>query len=552
MTGPRKTGKTVCLKQLEDIYETEPYIDFKVGDDLYKQEIIDKVCNSIRNKEYKVFLLDEFTHLFQPDSVLERIANTFHDTPDTKTKVVISGSQSYALRHWANSVFAGNMEFVNIDFLGYDEWLRFAKQENSPESYQSFVQNTRLFYKDYKNILDYIEGCLHETAISNFNSANIVLNNDVQNLTVDKILDILYASLFSGHNCPNYEAFFNKDLFSKLVVRYFKEDFKINKDLSLKKIEWFLKERYQNYTDMNFHEYAQGLLFLQHSGLVTLTYEGSKKINRDIVSDLENGKFREVLQNIANGEDNGDFGKKTINSHVNITVNYPMFYFDLVKYILDKDEQLEINQELLGSIYESQLRGLLPNRSCFVYRTTDSKEIDYVNCSRFIAIEASVRTKERKEVHFEILDRIGNADDYIKILTTKEKKSFNEKEKIVSIPYYEFLFELSSGKCLEEIYEEIVQHSKKKGNQGGDDGDADGTESFGSSSEKKTDSEKNENENDSIPDVSIPASNDSGKGTGESNKIDSDIKNCSDIKNLTEENEEPVQDEEMDEIEGRE
>ena len=69
---------------------------------------------------------------------------------------------------------------------------------------------------------------------------------------------------------------------------------------------------------------------------------------------------------------------------------------------------------------------------------------------------------------------------------------------------------------------------------------------------KKTDSEKSENENDSIPDVSIPASNDSGKGTGESNKIDSDIKNCSDIKNLTEENEEPVQDEEMDEIEGRE
>ncbi|MCR4813365.1 MAG: Fic family protein, partial [Lachnospiraceae bacterium] len=82
---------------------------------------------------------------------------------------------------------------------------------------------------------------------------------------------------------------------------------------------------------------------------------------------------------------------------------------------------------------------------------------------------------------------------------------------------------------MKKIFDYFQIDYQKQGGEGGDDGDADGTESFGSSSEKKTESERDDDDFSPISDASVSTDNNSGKETGESDKTDGDTRNCSNI-----------------------
>lgn len=135
----------------------------------------------------------------------------------------------------------------------------------------------------------------------------------------------------------------------------------------------------------------------------------------------------------------------------------------------------------------------------------------------------------------------------LNLLLTEEEKAdlihlISEKYKIINRKGMEAL----APRLICLIHEDnpnryIVKTTNKKptGNgEGGDDGDADGTESFGSSSEKKTDSERDDDDVSPIPDASVSTDNNSGKETGESDKTDGDTKNCNNIAISEEENDE--------------
>lgn len=91
---------------------------------------------------------------------------------------------------------------------------------------------------------------------------------------------------------------------------------------------------------------------------------------------------------------------------------------------------------------------------------------------------------------------------------------------------------------MKKIFDYFQIDYQKQGDEGGDDGDADGTESFGSSSEKKTESERDDDDVSPISDASVSTDNNSGKETGESDKTDGDTRNCSNIVISEEENDE--------------
>lgn len=135
-------------------------------------------------------------------------------------------------------------------------------------------------------------------------------------------------------------------------------------------------------------------------------------------------------------------------------------------------------------------------------------------------------------------------------------KPFRTPESIFYLNIADFLKAIDKYKNLEVVFESLskdlpikdIEHelsnetdNKKNsvGNgEGGDDGDADGTESFGSSSEKKTESERDDDDVSPISDASVSTDNNSGKETGESDKTDGDTKNCSNIVISEEENDE--------------
>ena len=200
LVGPRKSGKTVCLKQLEDNCSNAIYYDLKGMNLDNKLDAIEKICEAIKTGEDTLFLIDEFTYAQYPDISLENIANAFSDNNESKSKIVITGSQSFALKNWANTSFCANAEFVDVNFITYSEWLDYKKiSDVSRESYYEYITSTKEFY-GFTNVKSYLEATLHETIESNNNAANVIIGNDVSGLDAEMLLDVLYAAMFSRHD----------------------------------------------------------------------------------------------------------------------------------------------------------------------------------------------------------------------------------------------------------------------------------------------------------------------------------------------------------------
>lgn len=101
LMGPRKCGKTVALKQLAKEFRAE-YHDFKIES---RKGIVIKIEQSILQNEEKIYLLDEITYKEFADRDLARWASDFDDVVNTKTKIIVTGSQSLAIRSWGIGLF---------------------------------------------------------------------------------------------------------------------------------------------------------------------------------------------------------------------------------------------------------------------------------------------------------------------------------------------------------------------------------------------------------------------------------------------------------------
>ena len=364
LLGPKGCGKTVCLKQLRDSFsprddfEEVVYIDAKTdlasADE--KSSFIDGVTKSVYNNEKKLFLIDETTYLEQPDIAINCVEGAFTSLRNTNTKMVFAGNPSGALECWGHRAFAGDAVFIRPDFISYPEWLDFMGiTEVSEKTYLQFIFWNREFYSDFHGTQEYLQSCLDEAAVSNQRAAEMILNNDCDGLTADKLLDVLYAALGDK-----------------------------------------LSERYNNYQNMSAHELRQALKFLKGCGLITVTY---------ISSSFDTKPY--VVQDFLSGA--CDFDKSEILGNLKISIKHPMFYVDILKNIL-KDR---LSEYPLESIAEAHIRGLLPDMGCFEYRDEQGNKIDYVRKNARQAIEFSFSDKEVSP-HFDALP-----NGYEKTLLTK-------------------------------------------------------------------------------------------------------------------------------------
>lgn len=447
LLGPRKCGKTICLKQLKDYYKNAVYVDVKseFNSDEEKRRFISQVVKDIKDDKDVLYLIDEVTYLDCPDKAIGKIGDAYSECDNDNTKIIFAGSQSKALDQWGHSSFAGNTFFIKSDFLSYPEWLAYKGITDVSEStYIDFISHTKDFYSDFVDIKDYLRGCLDETVISNFKSIEYVIDNDPGEIDTEMLLDTLYASMISLHNHSSYEKFQDSNVFAKTIANYFAtEDLGItDEELKSRTVE-FLSDRYSRFKQMSVHDCKKSLQFLSNCGLITFTPVTD---NPDMVDPYVTGKILKDTNDI--------FNKKDLFIKYNVTMNYPMFYVDMVKSVLGEQMPSELPRRLVGNIMECHVRGLLPNTGCYEYRDGDGNEVDYVTVGGR-AIEFSITNKDTRDTKFKLIPNLHE-----KILLTKNKSTTIRDVKC--IPYYKYIFDSSIGK---EMVEKIARIEKQVNNE---------------------------------------------------------------------------------------
>lgn len=444
--GARKCGKTVCMKQLNDELPEAEYYDIKSMDDDDAIDLKDEIIDCIHRNDKRIFLIDEATYFSIPEKTIAQIANAFAACENTNTRVVLAGSQSIALETWANRAFAGNAEFVYADFLSYPEWLAYKGiNEVSEKTYGQFILGTREFYKDFVSLDQYLKGCLEETIVSNLKSSNIILNNNCDRLNEKILKNMLYAAMITQQDRPDIINFYDKDKVFREIRHSLKIAFRtIGKEEVQQRIDKIFSDRLEAYSSMDMETFRQGLVFLYRSGLITLTHVSDENKNFENIID--------VYMDLCRRDDYKIKTKNDLFETVNISIKYPMFYAEILKEVLLDDMPTEIKGNILGGIVECHTRGILPQEYSYEYHN-NGREVDYVNFAERKAIEISISNKSAKEPCFDDLP-----DTFSRILLTKDQYG-TEKNGLIRIPYYQFIYDNSPGKEL--LSSKVVRPSHK-------------------------------------------------------------------------------------------
>ena len=386
--GAKKTGKTVCMKQIEEAHDNAVYYDLRTMDADDAIDLIDEIKSSIDNDESKIYLIDETSYWDLPEKAIAKIAHEYDITDNHHTKTIFAGGESVALEAWASRAFAGNAKFIYFDFLSYPEWLAYKNiTEISAETYRQFIKGIREFYS-FGSLDLYLKDCIEETIHSNYVTSNFVFNNSCDLLDVQILKNILYASLIQQTN--------NTEIFAEQISKYYLTDFETLK---------------------------QGYIFLYKCGLITLVPISDETLNFENILDIP--------MELCLSDSNKIQSKNDLFCKVKICVKYPMFYAEIFKELFGYYPENDISDGMI----ECHVRGILPETYCYEYRG-NFQVIDYVNFVKRKAIKISLGNNNEPDFddlppHFE------------KILLT-QSENYTDKHNIIRILYYQFIFDNSN------------------------------------------------------------------------------------------------------------
>lgn len=429
LLGPRKSGKTVCMKQIDSHKPNSVYINFKeIGEWERSKAVFDKVISSIKDNDDIVFLLDEITYASEPAVEIERVANSLSTYNSRKTKIVFSGSQSVALESWANTSFAGNAEKIRLGFLSYAEYLSFRNTtEVSADTYQDFLYHVHEFY-NFNSLEEYLRGCIDETIYSNSNTSRVIFNNKTNLIenNVDVLLDVCYQTLFTLHNHVNDQTF-GKDnkLFSNIRSSFYGILSDIDDDCIRSRISNSFISKYESYSTTDLATLKQALTFLCKCDLITIT---------PVYRSLDN--LSSIYTDLMSDDSKIDY-KADLFEKYNICIKYPMFYIRILEDVLGDSMPKSLPTALLGSVVECHARGLLPEG--IEYHDFEDNEIDYIRIRDNIAVEFSVSNKRNRQLCFDLLP--ANVEC---VLMTKDIE--RQEGNISRKPFYKYVYELSLSK----------------------------------------------------------------------------------------------------------
>lgn len=444
LIGPRKVGKTVCLKQIENEYSAL-YIDLKKDDGI---GLLERIFTSGKH----IILIDEITHLSHFDYFIEELAVRYANSIATNSyfpKIIITGSQAVALDYIASKSFATNTERIYTSFIDFEEWLVFKHIIDSynevyipkVEDYIDYIRFSSEFSHCTSN-QEYLKDCINETVKSNLNMCGYAANiSDVSMGDYDNIVALTYAVLLSLHNSSSYETMFKfRESFDKLLpLLKDKRDF--DREDFRDKVITVLRKYMTLISKMKLSDLKRYIRFLMQTDMIICNEKSTV---------LE---YSELMRWLVNAIDiDGINTSMDFFSRFNLTFKYPLFFVNLCEDVI-KESGIQLSTSLysgalLDSIYECNLKGILSyklrrNHLLEYHDKLTGDEVDFVDPIGMLMIEMSISDKKHSAVKFEV---IKGHEDYRKIITSRTLK----KDEYVI--FYEYLLELSRGNFVTWIY----------------------------------------------------------------------------------------------------
>ena len=357
LTGPRRCGKSVCLKQVAEKHNGR-YYDFKAIPNVDERNRIieDIVCGL----DEGIFVLDEITQLDEYPSVLSMIADSITKstaiTGKCSKKILISGSQSYAIRKAGYRAFATDAKYLSTSFIDFEEWLLFrSKISEYGESYlasylelHDYMLRSNEFTK-VRNNLDYIQASLDETVLSELKNRSGTIGQVLSdNLRAEEVLSVLYGFLCSLHNKYSYASMRS---YKRGLIGIRTGNIALSKDIKQSELESRIDKLFVSIPckiPKSEETVKEIIMFLLQTDLVSIREVvrlGERPIAREYFR--EHSDIHLTVENI--------FRK------FNICVKHPMFFFNLVRELLYDHEDIEplLSTATWGSALECLIAGLL-------------------------------------------------------------------------------------------------------------------------------------------------------------------------------------------------
>lgn len=445
ITGPRKCGKTFCLDQVSKKYNVELY-DFKLNEKDNKG--VNYFEDVILPATEGLFLLDEITYLPDYRDYLIRLNKHRIECQNkgikyTK-KVVITGSQSYAIDKIVSIALSASAETIQTSFIDFEEWLlwrnKISKYDEcyipTIEDFKDYMNNSSDFTKIRDNI-KYIEDCIAETIVSESK-----MYTRIEGLVSGRVLDtttvvnVMYSFLAKLHKKVNRDNFVDyTGAFRSVRV----DNDNLKKVLSYnelnKRVHERFERRYKQLNSIDFESLYNSIIFLEQLDLITITKDVYELSNVDLSNKLYSNSYEKN-------------GVEKLLKDCTICVKHPMFYFNMLKDVVPEFLEFDINidNSVYGSALECLLRGLYSykqRRNILYSYKYDGGEVDLLDFNEFKAYEFTV-SETHKTIHF---SKVDNEFECI-LISGNNKDEYNG---YINKYFPECILELSRGNFIKYI-----------------------------------------------------------------------------------------------------
>lgn len=396
ITGSKKCGKTVCLRQLADVTENALYINMKYDFDTdeKRNDIVSGVINSIANVQKIIYLIDDAEYMALPDKDIAKIAGAYSKYDNQCTKVVFAGSHSELLEFWGHIACGGNASFIRTGFLSFSEWLSFKGiADVSERSYADFLHSCKEFCQGFDNTEKYLQDYLDETAELAEKPIEYITGAETESVNVNTILNVL---------CSSIKERINKADISKIHTGELEKSVSVS-DYDCKK----------------------AIRFLSDNKLATLTYITDKPTADPYITQKFLKPSNELYRN------------PEVFSRLRLTVDYPMFCIDLIKNTIKVANSGKISDDILRIIVTAHIRSLLSCSGVFEYENSPVSTVFIGNSGYSFEVLLS------DDIAFShSLDLVP--EDYEKIILTRSREEALNNVRL--IPYYRFIYDRSDNR----------------------------------------------------------------------------------------------------------
>ena len=328
------------------------------------------------------------------------------------------------LKYIASYAFGNCCTFIYGTFLDYDEWLRYTdRQDVTYNSYIDYLMNVSDF-NNTSSLELYLKSCIDETLLCCKNCYKLVpslamySDSDIDSI-INNAISLLYVNFLLLHNSICNRADFTDLVKLARRLRRVTGDSStiIKSSVFDNAIRESIVTKLPVLDSLTDEALRKALMFLIQFDFIVICHVGTSS---------DNNACYDFIYNNANSLTVSQFLQEYV-----ICVKHPIFSVLILKDIVSRidgcDLRSQLSNDVLGSIVECHVRGLLSylDKSDFqdvYFASMTQQAVDYINYTNKVMYEISCGTKSEKNVHF---DAVPNADLYDKYVINGKRNDGN-------------------------------------------------------------------------------------------------------------------------------